>query len=169
MREKCQAAEIWDAYDGQFHKIAEAALVRGQPIPEGMYHLVCEIIVKHLDGTYLLLQRDLRKHLGGMWELTAGGSALAGETAMECAMRELREESGIVSHDLREIGRIVHEGHRSLYVEYLCMTDWDKQAVTLQPGETIAYRWVDQATLLAMGEDSMASSRPMALLRQLDL
>ena len=74
-----------------------------------------------------------------------------------------------MSHDLREIGRIVHEGHRSLYVEYLCMTDWDKQAVTLQPGETIAYRWVDQATLLAMGEDTMASSRPMALLRQLDL
>ena len=29
-------AEIWDAYDGQFHKVAEAALVRGQPIPEGM-------------------------------------------------------------------------------------------------------------------------------------
>lgn len=169
MRDTCHAAEIWDAYDRQFHRIAEAALVRGQPIPEGMYHLVCEIIVKHRDGTYLLLQRDLRKHLGGMWELTAGGSALAGETPLECARRELLEESGIVSNDLQQIGQIVHDGHRSVYVEYLCITDWDKQAVTLQQGETIAYRWVDKATLLAMGEDTLASSRPMALLRQLDL
>ena len=55
-------------------------------IPDGFYHLVCEIIVKHTDGTYLLMQRDLNKHYGGMWEATAGGSAVAGENPLECAM-----------------------------------------------------------------------------------
>ena len=48
--------EIWDAYDNQFHKIENMKLVRGKPIPNGVYHLVCEIIVKHTDGTYLLMQ-----------------------------------------------------------------------------------------------------------------
>ena len=80
--------EIWDAYDKNFCKIENVRLVRGEVIPEGIYHLVCEIIVKHIDGTYLLMQRDFKKHLGGMWELTADGSALTNETPIECAIRE---------------------------------------------------------------------------------
>ena len=94
--------EIWDAYDGQFNKIENVRLVRGEVVPEGMYHLVCEIIVKHTDGTYLLMQRDYKKNFGGMWELTAGGSALTNETPIACAVRELKEETGIESCNLQE-------------------------------------------------------------------
>ena len=83
--------ELWDAYDKDFQKIAGKTLVRGELIPQGLYHLVCDIIVRHADGAYLLMQRDPRKPWGGMWEATAGGSALAGETPLECAARELRE------------------------------------------------------------------------------
>lgn len=38
-------------------------LVRGQEatFSEEEYHLVCYIAVKHIDGTYLLMQRDFRK------------------------------------------------------------------------------------------------------------
>ena len=42
-----------------------------------MYHLVCEVIVKHTDGTYLLMQRDKNKHYGEYWEATAGGFCTA--------------------------------------------------------------------------------------------
>lgn len=62
--------EIWDAYDEKLNKIEGMTLVRGEEVPDGVFHLVCEIIVKHSDGTYLLVQRDPRKHLGGMWEAT---------------------------------------------------------------------------------------------------
>ena len=58
-------AEVWDAYDNKFNIIENRTVVRGEAIPDGIYHLVCEIIVKHIDGTYLLMQRDFRKHLGG--------------------------------------------------------------------------------------------------------
>lgn len=162
-------AEIWDTYDKQFNKIEPIKLIRGEVIPEGMYHLVCEIIVKHIDGTFLLMQRDLRKHLGGMWELTAGGSALAGETPLACAIRELQEETGIRASHLQELKRIVHEGHRSLYVEYLCITNSDKRAVKLQEGETIAYQWVSKASILAMPSHALASSRALQILRETDL
>ena len=161
--------ELWDAYDKDFNKIENVTLVRGEAVPENMYHLVSEIIVEHTDGTYLLMQRDHAKHFGGMWELTAGGSALKGETAEECAIRELREETGIEAADLREISRIVHEAHRTLYVEYLCVTDWDKDAVTLQEGETVAYKWVDKQEVLEMDGATLASSRSAALLKNAKL
>lgn len=61
--------ELWDAYDRDFKKIQGVTLVRGEVIPEGFFHLVCEIIVRHIDGSYLIMQRDKRKHLGGMWGL----------------------------------------------------------------------------------------------------
>ena len=40
--------EIWDAYliDGT---LANQDLVRGEPIPKGLYHLVSEILVRHID------------------------------------------------------------------------------------------------------------------------
>ena len=158
--------EIWDAYDREFNKIENIKLVRGETIPEGLYHLVCDIIVKHVDGTYLLMQRDLNKHRGGLWELTAGGSALVNETPIECAERELREETGIISSNLKEICRIVHDGHKSLYVIYLCITNWDKNAVILQNGETMDYKWVDKKTLLEMEKDTFDSSRSLNILNQ---
>ena len=81
-------AELWDAYDKKFNKIENTTLVRGEAIPDGIYHLVSEVIVKHTDGSYLLMQRDLRKHHGGEWEVTAGGSALQCENGLEAAIRE---------------------------------------------------------------------------------
>lgn len=96
-------AELWDAYDKKFNKIENTTLVRGETIPDGIYHLVSEVIVKHTDGSYLLMQRDLRKHHGGEWEVTAGGSALQGENGLEAAIRELKEETGLNADKLHEL------------------------------------------------------------------
>jgi len=162
-------AEIWDAYDVKFNKIENIELVRGQKIPNGLYHLVCEIAVKHKDGTYLLMQRDLRKHLGGLWELSAGGSALAGETPLICAMRELKEETGIVSDNFTEIGRFLPNGFDSHYVEFLCITDCPKDSIVLQDGETIAYKWVDRDTLINMDKNELAATRTLKILKDKNL
>ena len=162
-------AEIWDAYDRTLNRLDHIHLIRGEQIPNNMYHLVCEIVVQHRDGSYLLMQRDHRKHLGGMWELTAGGSALAGETPLACALRELREETGIVTDGLTELCRIVHDEHHSIYVEFLCITDQDKSNVSLQAGETIAFQWVDRESLLRMEKDQLASSRALTIVQDTDI
>ena len=80
--------ELWDAYNRNFEKIEGVTLIRGEKVPEGVYHLVSEVIVKHTDGEYLLMQRDSRKHFGGMWEATAGGSAVQGEEIGRASCRE---------------------------------------------------------------------------------
>lgn len=134
--------EIWDAYleDGT---PAGRTLVRGQPIPQGLYHLVSEILVRHTDGDYLLMRRDARKPAyGGYWEATAGGSALKGEDALACARRELREETGIEAESIKEIGRYVSRD--TIYRQFLCVTDCKKASVSLQEGETDACRWVSE-------------------------
>lgn len=151
--------EKWDAYDSDFNKIEGKTLTRGQTIPEGMYHLVCDIIVRHIDGTYLLMQRDDRKHYGGMWEATAGGSALRGESPLACAVRELREETGIRAVNLTEVGRVVGNPEPSVYVEYLCVTDCDKDSVILQDGETSDYKWVTKDELLNMKNNELVTDR----------
>lgn len=152
--------EKWDAYDKNLNKLDGVTLTRGEDIPSGMYHLVSDIIVRHEDGDYLLMQRDKRKHYGGLWEATAGGSALMGESPMECAARELYEETGISpSEGLTEVGRDVDSGCRAIYVEFLCVTSCDKRSVRLQPGETQAFRWVDKDTLLSMKRDELITER----------
>lgn len=87
--------EKWDAYNESMNRIEGMSIVRGEPIPNGYFHLVCEILVRHTDGSYLLMQRDTRKPFGGLWEASADGSVLQGESPKECAIRELEEETGI--------------------------------------------------------------------------
>lgn len=139
--------ELWDGYlaDGT---LANLDLIRGEPIPNGLYHLVCEILVRHRDGDYLLMQRDVRKpNYGGYYEATAGGSALKGEDKESCARRELFEETGISADTLVEIGQ--YTSHDTIYCNFLCVTDWDKASVSLQEGETISYKWVSEHDFIA--------------------
>ena len=157
--------ERWDAYDSHFQKVEGVTLIRGEPIPEGLYHLVCDILVRHRDGTYLLMQRDRRKHYGGMWEATAGGSALQNETPLECAVRELYEETGISSRELTEVGRV--QSGNTVYVEFLCVTDCRKDSVRLQEGETIAYCWVGKEQLLAMQKEELVTERMQEYIEEL--
>lgn len=157
--------ELWDAYDKAFRKIEGMMLIRGEAIPDGCFHLVCDIIVRHTDGSYLLMQRDPRKHFGGMWEATAGGSALQGETPLECARRELWEETGIQATDLVNVGQIT--SHDTIYMEFLCVTDWDKGTIVLQTGETVAYKWVSREELLAMKKSALVTERMQNFLKEL--
>ncbi len=161
--------ELWDAYDKDFNIIEGMMLIRGQEkdIPEGVYHLVCHILVRHADGTYLLMQRDPRKPYPSMWEATAGGSALKGETDMEAVERELREETGIEADELYEIGRTISDETHCVYVEYFCTTDCDKDSILLQEGETVAYKWADKDTILSMSEDELLSHRMQTYLKTL--
>ena len=148
--------ELWDAYNSNYEKIEGTTLIRGDDdkIPSGVYHMVCEILVRHVDGTYLLMKRDPNKPLyPNMWEATAGGSALQGETALQGALRELREETGIIAVRLEELDRSLDK--KCFHVRFLCVTDCDKNSIKLQPDETCDYKWVSAEELLAMNESEL--------------
>ena len=138
--------EIWDAYleDGT---LAGCDLIRGNQIPNGLFHLVCEIVVRHKDGTYLLMQRDYKKtNYPGLYEASAGGSALKGENPYEAAERELKEETGIEASELIQIYRC--KSKDTIYIGYLCEIDCDKNSIILQEEETISFMWLKKEDFL---------------------
>lgn len=151
--------EVWDAYDGQGH-LTGSELVRGEPVPNGLYHLVASVLVEHADGTYLLMKRDPSKpNWPDVYEASAGGSALKGETPLQAAKRELEEETGITGGQWSPLYQ--EKGAHTLYAGFLCRIDGDKNAIRLQKGETVAFRWVTAEELL-----QMEALRPPVLVAQ---
>ncbi len=144
--------ELWDLYDENGTKTGETwDRSRAREIPEGRYHIVCETLIRHRDGEYLLMRRDPEKELHpGCLEAGAGGSALAGETPEEAARREKREETGLEADALELIAVTRQPCSRAVTYSYLARVHCDKGAVRLQQGETVGFRWVDRQTLLAM-------------------
>ncbi|MBQ8296467.1 MAG: NUDIX domain-containing protein [Ruminococcus sp.] len=143
--------ELWDGYN-EDRTLAGVDIVRGSEIPEGIYHAVVHIVVRHTDGSFLVTQRDFRKEgHPGEWEIGAGGSVLKGESIYDGAVRELFEETGIRAESLEQLyedSKIRENGSGAHYTGYLCVTDIDKNAVTLQEGETIDYKWLSAGEII---------------------
>ncbi len=88
--------EIWDLYNENREVIGEH--IRCEKLPENAYHLVVHIWIRRSDGKFLISQRSAdRKQFPLMWE-TVGGSVLKGESSLEGAVREVKEEVGIDLH-----------------------------------------------------------------------
>ena len=136
--------EIWDLYDENGNKTGETwERSRAWEIPEGRYHIVCDILIRHQDGEFLLTFRDPRKDIyPGCWEASAGGSALAGETPEEAARREMLEETGLTAESLDLISVNYRPHSHSVIYAYLGIVNCPKDAVRLQEGETADYRWM---------------------------
>lgn len=139
--------EIWDAYlpDG---RRTDQLLYRDQPIPPGLYHLVVEAMICHIDGSLLLVQRSATKaSFAGYWECSTGGSALAGEIAEQAIRRETLEETGLTLEDLTLYDTYLDDTYQCYFQIFQATTSCDKNAVSLQPAETTAYRWLAPADL----------------------
>ncbi len=86
--------EIWDLYNGKREKLGREH-VRGERIPDGMFHLVVHVWVRDSNGEYLLSRRAPTRPTYPLLLECVGGSVLKGESSLEGAMREVYEEIGI--------------------------------------------------------------------------
>ena len=144
--------EVWDAYDREGNPLG-FDLVRGEAIPQGVYHLVVEVLAAANDGRVLLTRRHPDKAWGGLWEYT-GGSVLKGETPVQGALRELREERGIIvpPQDLHPVyvdtwPETAGMGS-SIYHSFITFFNPSEQALRLQAGETVDYELLPYETFL---------------------
>ncbi len=141
--------EIWDSYDENEIRTGET-YERGQRLPLGRYHLVCEVLVRHKDGDYLLMRRSpCKKVYPNCLEATAGGSALVGEGPIDCIKRELFEECGIPCEEFVRVGHIFDVERRAIFHSFICTVDCDKESVRLQDGETCGYLWVGEKEFIS--------------------
>ena len=86
--------EFWDLYT-EDRKLTGIEHIRGEKLPENMYHLVVHVWIKNSKGEYLISQRSAsRLTFPLMWECV-GGSVLKGESSIDGAIREAKEEVGV--------------------------------------------------------------------------
>ena len=133
--------ELWDCYDID-RNLTGKTMKRGEKIPEGCYHLVVHACVFDSEGR-MLIQKRTENKIGwpGMWDVTMGGSAVAGETSCMAAKRELAEETGL---DLDFTGvkpaLSINYG-RNFDDFYIMRHDCDTGSLKLQAEEVSEVRW----------------------------
>lgn len=142
------ADELWDVYD-ENRRLTGRLQRRGDALESGDYHLVVYVMVQHSDGRFLLTKRSPNKGFPNMWE-TTGGSALAGDDSLTAAMREVREETGLILRPER--GKLILQckGENYFGDYWLFRQDFDLNDVVLQEGETCDKMYADEQTIRAM-------------------
>ena len=142
--------ESFDLYDVNRNKTGRV-LERGNKVPEGMYRLVVHVCIFGKDGR-MLIQKRLPSKSGwsGMWDITAGGSALAGDSSQQAASRELLEEVGIdySLEGMRPAMTIYFDG--GFNDIYTINMDVDIDTLTLQSTEVEQVRWATEEEILEM-------------------
>lgn len=92
--------EIWDVYDRN-RNLTGKKVLRGEPnnLKEGEYGLVVHVAIFNGEGEMLIQQRQSsRDRFPNLWDISAGGHSIAGETSEEAIEREAFEELGY-KHD----------------------------------------------------------------------
>jgi len=132
---KAAETELWDVYDinrnltGRTHR-------RGTPLPNGDYHLVVLVCHMNTKGEFLITKRAPNKSYAGMWEFP-GGSAIAGDDSQIAAIREAKEETGMILKPENGINIFSQKHNNAFFDVWLFKQDFDLEDVVLQPGETV--------------------------------
>lgn len=149
--------ERWDIYDINRCKTGRTAL-RGCSaaeggLQEGEYHLVVHICIFNTKGELLMQRRQKDKEgYPDLWDVSAAGSALAGETSAQAAARELFEELGIVHDFSSERPFLTSNFERGFDDWYFIQRDVDLCELHLQAQEVQDARWIDLAGVEQMME-----------------
>ncbi len=101
-------------------------------------------------GRFLLQKRaEDKKFRPGQWEVTMG-HVLAGETAIDCALRETKEELGVAlpAENFVKLYRWVDwESHMHTEV-FFVRAQFEESVFTLQKEEVIGVQWIGKAEML---------------------
>jgi len=153
MSDENEKVELWDIYTkdriktGKLHK-------RGEKLSDGEYHLVVHVCILNNKNQLLIQQRQPFK-IGwpNMWDLSVGGSAVAGDSSSQAAERELAEELGLkmdLSDLVPQFTITIKNGFDDYYI---VKKDVNLSHVSLQKEEVQAVRWADKKEIIKMQQE----------------
>ena len=103
--------ELWDLYT-ENRELTGKEHIRGEKLPENLYHMVVHVWIRNNKGEYLISQRSAnRPTFPLMWECV-GGSVLKGESSIDGAIREAKEEVGVEL--LPDNGKLIFSKNRKI-------------------------------------------------------
>lgn len=142
--------EAWDLYTVDRVKTGET-ITRGEPIPEGRYHLQAHVVIFNRKGELLIQQRTANKrYYPNLWDVTVGGGAVAGDTSSLAAEREVQEELGLTVslNGKRPDFTMIYNDTFDDY--YVVEQDVDLSSLTLQASEVQAVAWASKEDIFRM-------------------
>lgn len=143
--------EYWDIYD-ENRIFQNRTIRRGDTFEDGEYYVCCEVWIQNSKGEMLITQRHPDKKAGGLWEFIGGG-VLTGETSEQAAVREVKEEIGILL-TTNELSLLNIYKNRNYFMDiYLAKKDVNIQSILLDENETVNAKWVSQKELQLMIEN----------------
>jgi len=144
--------ESWDILDKNGNKTGKT-IERGKPLHDDEYHLVVHVWIRNSKREYLISKRTPNKTYPNMWD-TVGGSAIAGETSIDAAVREVYEEIGLMlrTDEGKLIKRLMRQQYNSPdFVDvWFFNKDIEISQLKFQPDEVSDAKWADKETLLKM-------------------
>ena len=145
--------ELWDLYDrdriptGETHQ-------RGMPLPQGRYHMVVHVVIFNSKGEMLIQQRQpFKAGWPNLWDVTVGGSAIAGDNSRTAAEREVMEEIGLALDLSAEQPKLTIPFDVGFDDIYTLVMDVDLSSLALQESEVQAVKWADESEVLEMLAD----------------
>ena len=149
--------EYWDIYDENRNKLNKV-VKRGDKLEDNEYHLVVNAWIKNSKNEFLITQRAEWKSHPLMWECT-GGSALKGETSLEAAIREIKEELGvdIDKKSAKLIGSTLryYKGCPDILDVWMFEADIDIKEVVVQKEEVNDVMWASADKVMKMKKDNV--------------
>lgn len=145
--------ELWDLYDINRNKV-NRTWVRGEKLQPGHYHLVIHVCIFNSNGDMLIQQRQpFKEGWPNMWDLTVGGSAIAGDTSQTAAQRELNEEIGL-KLDFQQIRPHITINFENGFDDiYLIEENVQVDTLALQYEEVQNVKWASRKEILTMIKD----------------
>ena len=150
---RSNSQEIWDVYDRQ-RCLTGRKHRRGEPMPQGDYHLVVNVWIQNSQGEVLLTRRSPNKGFPNMWECT-GGSAIEGDDSLTAALREVQEETGLVLAAENGTHLFTEWRETSFRDVWLFKHDFQMEDIILLPGETCDAKKVRPKELIQMRRDGI--------------
>lgn len=142
--------EKWDLYDIHRMKTGKQ-ITRGDAMAPGEFHLVVHVCIFNAKGEMLIQQRQPFKHgWSNLWDITCGGSAVAGDTSQEAASRELLEELGIHYNFENIRPRFTNHFDCGFDDYYVIEQEVDLNELKLQPEEVQAVKWASKEEILGL-------------------
>ncbi len=147
--------ELWDVYDKD-RNLTGKTMERDSGYIEGEYHLIVHICVFNSEGKMLIQQRQpFKKGWSGLWDVTVGGSSVAGETSRQSAERELAEEIGLSLDFSDKRPSITVDFEHGFDDYYLFNKDIDISQLKLQYEEVKQVKWATMEEILDMIDDKI--------------
>ena len=156
--------EAWDLYTQDRVKTGQTML-RGDSVPEGLFHLQVHVCIFNEQGEMLIQQRQSTKRwYAGLWDYSVGGSAVAGDTSLAAAERETLEELGLrVSLAGRKPA--VTRWYGSMIDDYYILPlNVALSDLHLQREEVQAVRWAGREDILALLAEGQFCPNPPGMI-----